>query len=277
MAKEVLTMRATVDGVGLNYELTGSGPTIALTHGIGGTGADFAPIVPALARRFQVLTWDVRGFGASDRPADGYRIARFAQDLAGLLDQIGVERAVILGTSMGGTITQRFILDFPEKTAAAVIMSTSSQVNERARDLWFRQADAIEQEGMAAWVRRSRPPEHTDEYLRQHPDLLEAEERRIANNPDGRIYAQVARAVADYHYTEELKSVQVPTLVLVGSEDTQTPPGGSVIISRAIPGAELHILDGFGHSLPREAPDQVVALVTAFLDRVLPREAVENR
>jgi pimeloyl-ACP methyl ester carboxylesterase len=150
-------------------------------------------------------------------------------------------------------------------------MSTSSQVNERARDMWFAQADAIERDGMEAWVRRSRPPEHTDEYMQAHPDLLEAEQRRIRNNPDGRVYAQVARAVADYNYTEELRSVRVPALVLVGSEDKQTPPGGSVIISRTIPGAELHILDGFGHSLPREAPDQVIDLVTGFLNRVLPR------
>ena len=262
-------MRATVDGVELEYALTGSGPTIALTHGIGGTGSDFDPIVPRLAERYQVLTWDVRGFGRSGRPPEGYSIGRFARDLAGLLDHAGVERAVIMGTSMGGTITQRFILDFPERTLAAVIMSTSSQVNEAGRRRWFDQADAIEREGMAAWVRRSRPPEQTDEYLAQHPELLEAEERRIRNNPDGRVYAQVARAVADYNYTEELKSVRVPTLVLVGSQDTQTPPGGSVIISRAIPGAELHIIEGYGHTLYREAPDTVVDLVTSFLDRAL--------
>ena len=263
-------MRGKVGDVHLNYELTGAGPTIALTHGIGGTGADFAPLVRLLAPRFQVLTWDVRGFGASDRPADGYSISRFAQDLAGLLDQIGAAQAVIMGTSMGGTISQRFILDFPERVAAAVIMSTSSEVNERGRERWTSQADAIEREGFAAYTRRTRPPEHTEEYLRAHPELLEAEERRIRNNPDSRAYAQVARAVADYNYTAELEQVRVPTLVLVGSEDTSTPPGGSVIISRRIPGAELHILPGYGHSLYRDAPEQVAALVTAFLARVLP-------
>ena len=63
--------------------------------------------------------------------------------------------------------------------------------------------------------------------------------------------------------------MRLPTLVLVGSEDKQTPPGGSVIISRAIPGAELHILEGYGHNLYREAPERVVELVTAFLDRAL--------
>ena len=262
-------MRARIGDVELHYEVTGSGPTIALTHGIGGTGDDFAPIVPGLARRFRVLTWDVRGHGASERPPDGYSVTQFARDLAGLLDHVGADKAVIMGTSMGGTIAQRFILDYPERTLAAVIMSTSSQVNERAKEMWQRQADFIERHGMAAWVRQSRAPHVTEDYLREHPEVREAEERRIRNNPDGRVYARIARAVADYNYTEELKNVRVPALVLVGSEDTQTPPGGSVIISRAIPGAELHILQGLGHRLFAEAPEQVVEIVTAFLDRVL--------
>lgn len=261
-------MRVTIGDVELNYEINGSGPVIAMTHGIAGSGADFAAIVPALTRQYRVLTWDVRGFGASSRPSEGYTVKQFARDLAGLLDHLGIEQAVIMGTSMGGTITQRFILDFPEKTLAAIIMSTSSEVNERGRERWMSQADAIEREGFAAYTRRTRPPEHTEEYLRAHPEVLEAEERRIRNNPDSRVYAQVARAVADYNYTAELERVRVPTLVLVGSEDKSTPPGGSVIISRRIPGAELHILPGFGHSLPREAPEQVVELVTAFLDRI---------
>jgi pimeloyl-ACP methyl ester carboxylesterase len=261
-------MRARINGVDLHYELTGSGRTIALTHGIGGSGADWAPIVPRLAERYRVLTWDVRGFGESEKnPEAEHSIAQFARDLAGLLDHVQAGPAYIAGTSMGGTVTQRFILDFPEKTAAAIIMSTSSQVNERARDAWFAQADTIEREGMAAWVRRSRAPHMTEEYLREHPEVLEAEEQRIKSN-DPRIYAQVARAVADYNYTEELKSVRVPTLVMVGSEDKQTPPGGSVIISRTIPGARLHILDGLGHGLAREDPDKVLSLILPFLAEV---------
>lgn len=263
-------MRAHVGDVDLYYELAGDGPTIALTHGIGGSADDFAPIVPALSQRFRVLTYDVRGHARSGRPASGYSITEFAHDLAGLLDHVDAEQAVILGTSMGGTIAQRFILDYPKRALATVIMSTSSEVNERGRLRWEAQADAIERQGFAAYVRSSRAPDIDDEYLREHPDVREAEERRIRNNPDSHVYAQIARVVADYNYTEELGSVRVPALVLVGGEDPMTPPGGSVIISRRIPGAELHILPGLGHGLVREAPVQVVALITGFLDRVLP-------
>lgn len=264
-------MRAKVGEVELHYELAGSGnaPTIALTHGIGGSADDFAPIVPGLASRYQVLTYDVRGHARSDRPASGYAIGQLAADLAGLLDRLSLAPAVIVGTSMGGTVAQRFILDSPERTLAAVIMSTSSEVNEQGRQRWERLAEEIERDGVAAYVRRSRPAPVTDAYLRQHPEVLAAEEQRIRNNPDGRVYAQIARAVASYTYTQELDGVRLPTLVLVGAEDKTTPPGGSVIISRHIPDAELHILPGLGHNLAREGPDQVVALITSFLDRVL--------
>jgi 3-oxoadipate enol-lactonase len=179
-----------------------------------------------------------------------------------------VDKAVIMGTSMGGTITQRFIIDFPEKTLAAVIMSTSSRVNEKAKEVWEKQADFIEQHGMAAWVRQSRAPHMTEEWLREHPEVLEAEERRIQNNQNGKVYAQAARAVAFYNFDEGLQKVKVPALVMVGSEDKQTPPGGSVIISRLIEGSRLHILEGLGHTTVREAPEKVLSLVLPFLAEV---------
>lgn len=258
-------MRAGVNGIELNYNVVGDGPVIVLTHGIGGTGDDLAALAERLAAHYRVVTYDVRGFGQSSRPADGYTLKQFAADLAGLLDQLGINQAIIGGHSMGGTITQRFILDYPERTRAAIIISTSSQVNEKGKAFWQGQADFIAEHGMAAFVRRSRPAEYTEEYLQDHPEIIEAEERRIRNNPDGRVYAQAARAVSDYYFTDELKSVTVPTLVMVGSADTQTPPGGSVIISRAITGSTLHILDGVTHGLPREIPDKAATLILSFL------------
>jgi 3-oxoadipate enol-lactonase len=266
-------MRARINGVELNYNLTGKGRTIALTHGIGGSGASWDQVVPLLADKYQVLTWDVRGMGDSEKNEDAeHSMAQFARDLAGLLDHIGVEKAYIWGHSMGGTITIDFLLNFPEKTAAAIIMSTSSHVGERARENWERQAAFVEQHGMRAWIEQNRAPEITEEYLKEHPEVREAEERRIRDNPP-RIYAGVARAVGNYNYTEQLKSTSVPSLVLVGSEDKTTPPGGSVIISRAIPGAQLHILEGLGHGLMTEAPEKIVGLVLPFLAEVEQRES----
>lgn len=265
-------MRAELDDVQLHYELTGKpgARTIAMTHGIGGSGDAWAAVAEGLGEQYQILTWDVRGHARSGRPASGYSITQFAADLAGLLDHLDIPDAVIMGSSMGGTITQRFILDFPRKSAAAVIMSTSSEVNEAGRSRWESQADFIEANGMRAWIERSRPASYTPEYLAEHPEVAEGEERRIANNPDSTVYAQVARAVAFYNYTQELEQVRTPTLVMVGDQDAMTPPGGSVIISRRIPDAELQILPGLGHGLEQQDPKQVVDLVGDFLARRLP-------
>jgi pimeloyl-ACP methyl ester carboxylesterase len=265
-------MRAELDDVELYYELSGvpGARTIAMTHGIGGSAETWNAVAEGLGDQFQILTWDVRGHARSSRPTEGYGIAQFAADLAALLDHLNIPDAVIMGSSMGATITQRFLLDFPGKTAAAVIMSTSSEVNEAGRQRWEAQAEFIEQNGMRAWIEKSRPATQTPEYLAAHPEIAQSEERRIADNPDAAVYAQVARAVAFYNYTEELAQVRTPTLVVVGDQDRMTPPGGSVIISRRIPDAELKILPGLGHGLEQQDPTQVVDLVRDFLARRLP-------
>jgi pimeloyl-ACP methyl ester carboxylesterase len=265
-------MRAQLDDVELYYELSGppGARTIAMTHGIGSSADTWKAVAEGLADQYQLLAWDVRGHARSGRPAGGYTIAQFAADLAGLLDHLSIADAVIMGSSMGGTITQRFVLDFPDKTAAAVILNTSSEVNDAGRQRWESQADFIEGNGMRAWMERSRPAAQTPEYLAAHPEIAASEERRIADNPDPAVYAQIARAVAFYNYTQELEQVRKPTLVMVGDKDAMTPPGGSVIMSRRIPDAELQILPGLGHGLEQQDPTQVVNLVRDFLARRLP-------
>jgi len=205
----------------------------------------------------------VRGFGRSDKPPGPYSATLWAQDLAGLLDALGIERACILGHSMGGVIAQRFALDFPEKVAVLILVSTSSQINEKATEHWLRQADQIEQEGFAAWIKRQQEG-YTEDFLRAHPDQLETDRRRVAQN-DSRAYADGARAVANYHFTAELERISAPTLIIQGLADAQTPPGGSVIISRRIGSSRLVMLEETGHSVHSERPEKFVALVEEFL------------
>lgn len=263
-------MRAKNGDVELHYDITGDGPlTIAFTHGIGSNGDGWGPLVSHLSDRYRCITWDVRGHSRSDKPETGYSLGIYASDLAAVLDAAGVERAVIAGMSMGGAITQRFILDYPERTIATIIMSTSSEVNEKGRQRWTNQAEFVEKHGYEAWLISQRPAHYTEEYLREHPEILEDEQRRIANNPDPKVFGQISRAVADYNMTKDLESVTVPALVLVGDQDTSTPPGGSVIISRHIPNSELHIIPGFGHGLYRDDAEHVGQLISEFLERRL--------
>lgn len=260
-------MRIRAGEIALNYELEGRGPTLVLTHGIGGRLEEWDATVAALRDCVTLLRWDVRGFGQSDRPRGPVTPSVWARDLAALLDALAIPRAIILGHSMGGVVAQRFALDYPQRTQALILISTSSEVGPKAAERWEQMALRIEAEGMAAVVGRSPSLAFSEEYERTHQKEIEAREAQRALN-DPFAYAAAGRAVGNYNFTAELQRLACPTLILQGAQDRLTPPGGSVIISRNIKGAQLHILDGCGHALPIERLETMAQLIRDFVSRL---------
>ena len=202
------------------YEITGEGATtIVWIHGIGGSHHYWDEILPEIPG-FRHVSYDVRGMGDSEGSDGPVALEDWAADCASLMDELGIERAVIAGMSMGGAITMRFGIDFPEKVTALLLQSTSSRVGQAATDHWMAQADETEQGGNA-------------------------------------LLAAAQRSVAKYNMDEEIKKFDVPSLILVGDADQTTPVGGSVIMNRCIPNSELEIYPGAGHSLLNEEPKSV--------------------
>ena len=259
-------MDATTNGTRIYYEMHGSGPALVLIHGIGGSAMDWGDALPRLAERCTVLALDVRGFGRSAKPAGPYTPAQWAADVAGVIDAAGLRQPVVLGHSMGGVIAQRLLLDFPQKLRAAILASTSSEVKEAAAAVWEGQAADIEREGLAPMIAR-RQAAYTDEFKAAHPEVLEADRRRVEWN-EPHAYAAAARAVARYNFTDELRRVTMPVLILQGLDDKQTPPGGSVIMSRAIPGSRLVMIENCGHNIHVDQPDRFVNEVLGFVAEV---------
>lgn len=203
------------------YEITGEGATtIVWIHGIGGSHHYWDEVLPEFPG-FRHLTYDVRGMGQSEGSEGPVTLEDWAADCASLMDELGIEQAIIGGTSMGGAITMRFGIDFPEKVKALLLLSTSSRVGQAATDHWMAQADDTEKGG----------------------------------NP---LLAAAQRSVAKYNMDEEIKNFDVPALIVVGDADKTTPAGGSVIMSRCIPNSELEIYPGIGHSPLKEEPKSVV-------------------
>ncbi len=248
----------------LHYELTGEiGPLVVLTHGLGGRLEFFAPHVDALAKRYRVLRWDLRGAGRSDTPTGPYSPTLFARDLAGLLDHVGSPTAYVVGHSGGGVVAQRFALDFPERALGLVLASTSSEVGPKAAVAWNRLADTIERSGFGPADRDPDPRGFGPAFAAAYPDAVRAlAEQTRANDP--RAYAASARAFGAYNWTQELGAVRAPTLILQGLADQMTPPGGSVILSRRIPRSRLVMVPDAGHNLPIEMPALFTAAILAF-------------
>ena len=259
--------RATAaDGATLRYRLAGSGPVIVLTHGLGGHLDSWEPAVEALRDRYTALTWDVRGFGGSERRPDTMAPETWAADLAAVLDEVGAGDAVIGGFSMGGVVSQRFALDFPGRTRALILISTSSEVSELAEAGWNARADVIERDGLAKALAPTGPAvSYGEEYRERHAEEIEEAARLTIERNDAASYAAACRAVSNIDYTADLETITCPTLILQGLEDAVTPPGGSVIMSRRIQGSRLVMLENCGHWIPNERPNEFHAEVDAFL------------
>lgn len=258
----VLEDRVRVNGVTLHFRQDGSGGDLVLTHGLGSSGRYWDRHLPALSRHHRVLCWDVRGFGHSDKPAGPYSLDLFAADLAELVRALGIADAHFAGLSMGGVITQRLALDYPDLVRSMTLVSTSSKVGEFATNGWRRLADLIETNGFREDAEAARRGFSLG-FAERHPEEIAAASRETAAN-DPAAYAAAARAVSHYDWTEQLVKVRIPTLIMQGAEDQLTPPGGSVILSRGLPQSRLLMIAGAGHNLPIEEPALFESALLAF-------------
>ncbi len=251
----------------LHFEDTGGeATTLVLTHGLGGSLANWDDLCARLEGTARIVRWDVPGFGSS--PAlESPTPAGWARALCDLLDHLAIEQAVICGISMGGVIAQRFALDYPERTQALVPISTSSMVGEAAAASWLARADEVERVGLARVFEASGGPalSYAPSFRASHAEEIAEAAALTAESNDPRSYAAACRAVARYDYTDELAAVRCPTLILQGLEDRLTPPGGSVIMSRQIRGSRLELIEDCGHGIPTEKPERTAELLSELL------------
>jgi pimeloyl-ACP methyl ester carboxylesterase len=241
----------------LHYTVTGDGPlTVVLTHGLAAGEAIWAKQVEALAPHYRVLTWDLRGHGRSAPNAGPCAIEDLASDLRAVLDDAGIERAVVLGHSAGGVVAMRFALDHPARTAGLVLVGTASECNQRARQFYEDLAAIAEERGMDPVRRRLGVGA---EQARQSPT-------------DPATFARVARAMASLSgapLTPRVAEIRCPAQMIVGDKDF-LGAGGSVILHRQIAGSRLAIVPERGHGLFAEDPDGFNALLLEFLESELP-------
>ncbi len=242
-------------GVRIYYEQRGSGPPVLLTHGYGASARMWQG-QEALADRYHLIAWDMRGHDRSDSPDDPalYSHEATVADMAAVLDACGARRAVIGGLSLGGFMSLAFNLAHPERVAALMLFDTGPGYrSDGPRSEWNRLAEsmarALEKRGLAA---ASAGAEVTLARHRSAQGLAHAA-RGILGQKDARVI-------------ESLPSISVPTLVLAGAGDKQFLPSIDYMAAK-IPGAEKVILEGAGHAANIDQPEAFNAAVRSFLDR----------
>lgn len=263
-------MRATTpSGLELEYDTFGSAsdPAALLITGFGAqmTNWDERFCQQLADAGFFVIRFDNRDVGLSARVTEPYTLDDMAADAVGLLDALGIDRAHLIGASMGGMLVQTFAINHPERTASLCsIMSTPhvtiGPATERAREALLAPAPQGRDGAIAASVAASRifSPRHFDEAA--------AAERAAAAydrsfDPEGKA-RQLAAIVASSDRTEALGAVTAPTLVIHGALDEAITLEGGEATAKAVPGAELLVIDDMGHDLPESRWAEIIGAIT---------------
>jgi len=243
------------DGVKIYYEDHGHGPPILLSHGYSAICRMWNEQIAALVARNRVIVWDMRGHGESDDPDDpaAYSAALTVEDMAALLHRCRIDRAIIGGLSLGGYMSLAFHLAHPEMVRALMLFDTGPG---------FRNADA-----RRAWNDRAQQRAR-DLETRGFAALGESDEVRLSKHRSARGLAGAARgmlAQADDHIIAGLDKITVPTLVLVGGDDTHFLAAADYM-ARKIPGAMRVTIPDAGHASNLHQPAAFNRAVKDFLE-----------
>ncbi len=250
----------------LAYDLVGpeGAPVVAFSNSLGTTRAMWDAVVPALATRYRVLTYDTRGHGESSLGPAAATIDDLADDLAALLDALGIERVHLAGLSLGGMTAQAFALRHPARLRSLVLMATSAHMPPPAA--WQERAALVRGQGMGAiadavvarWFTPAAEPGRVAAVRAAFEGI----------DPEG--YAAACEAIAGMDLTGAIHAIMAPTLIIAGADDPATPVAHMEAIRARIPGAELVVIPRAAHLLAVERPDVVVSHLSAFLARLDP-------
>lgn len=257
-------------GVTLHYEISGAGDPLLLIMGTSGSIPLWGEVVPRFAERYRVIAFDNRGLGGSERGEGEITVASMAEDASALLDSLDVPRAHVLGWSLGSAVAQELALAHPEQVASAVMFATWARCDGFQRSVLtaLRLPYAIgDMEAALVTAGLAFSPQLLD-----HPDFQAMLEPMLPAFPRNAEQMQVTTEQWDadlaHDTLDRLGRITAPTLVLVGEQDLLTPPWQARVVADAIPGARFELVTGPGssHGMHIERPDDVVRVVTDFLD-----------
>lgn len=253
------------NNINLYYEVHGDGQPLLFIHGLGSSERDWELQVPEFSKTYQVITFDLRGHGQSDKPAEPYSISMFASDTAGLIKALGVESAHVVGLSLGGGVAFQLAIDSPALVRTMVIVNSAPELvvrNFKDRlGIWQRFAVVrlLGMRRMGEVLSKRLFPKAEQAHLRM--TFVE----RWAEN-DSRAYQNAMRAMIGWSVMDKLGSIRCPTLVVSADQD-YTPVALKEAYTKSIPNAQLVVIPDAHHATPVEQPEKFNAALKDFLTK----------
>lgn len=250
------------------HVVNGKGPPVVLIHGLGLNRECWDWTVPALTDHYQVVTYDLYGHGESAPPPETPSLSLFGRQLADLMDHLGIERAAIVGFSLGGMIARRFAQDFSARAAALAILHSPHRRTPEAQAAILARVEQARGDGPAATVEAALERWFTNDYRVANPKMMNRVRGWVLAN-DPAIYPTIYRVLAEglAEIVAPDPPLSLPVLAMTGDEDYGNGPEMTRAIAAEIEGAETVILKGLRHMALAEDPAAVNDPLREFLDR----------
>ena len=249
-------------GLGVRVDGPPGAPALVLSNSLGCSADMWAPQMPALTSRFRVVRYEHRGHGGTEPPGGSWNVGDLGRDLLDAMDVAGVERASVMGLSLGGTVAMWLAINHPDRVDRLVI--ACSRPSWPPKEMW---AERIQK------VRAGRPSDlvetllerwFTPGFRQSHPEAVELVASMLETaSPQG--YAGCCEALAEVDLGPGLGSISAPALVLAGSDDPGVPIASAASLAESIPGCSLQVISPGAHLLNVEQPARFNAAVTDHL------------
>ncbi|MFU1478508.1 alpha/beta fold hydrolase [Roseovarius sp. C7] len=247
------------------YSVEGEGPPLFLIHGIGAARNTWAKALPVLTPHFTVITYDLRGHGASPRSEGSFGLDELVADLERVRERTGFEQAHFAGHSLGGMIGPAYAHRYPDRVLSLGLLSTAAFRTEDDAAKVRAVVQAMRDKGIAQVLGTLTDRWFTDAFIAAHGDVVEARLKQVVET-DPEVFLNVFDIYATVEMAPWLHEVTAPSLVLTGENDGGCNPRLNREIDAALPRSELVILEGYKHSLLLEAGDVVAGHIKRFIE-----------
>ncbi|CAI8362497.1 MAG: 3-oxoadipate enol-lactonase 2 [Acidimicrobiales bacterium AG-410-I20] len=255
---------------GTNYEVFGSisDPAVVFVHGLGLDLKTWEKIAPHFSDEYCVVLYDLNGHGRSDASINTQTLSLFAEQLADLLDELEIDRAAIVGFSLGGMINRRFALDYPERTGALAILNSPHERDQEAQRLVEERAVQTSAGGIEATIDETLKRWFTSSFFEENPEIISKVRNGVLSN-DLNSYTQCRRVLANgvIELIRPNPPISVPTLIMTCENDSGSTPEMAHAISEEISESEMVIVPALKHLGLLEEPGIFINSLQVFLDR----------
>lgn len=241
-----------------------TGPAVVLSNSLGSTHRMWDAQLAELQQRFRVVRYDTRGHGQSPVPAGAYTIDDLADDVIALLDRLGIERAHLVGLSLGGMTSMRLAARNPERVDRLALLCTAAHLPPA--EAWVERAATVRSQGAGAVAAAVVQRWFTAEYLAAHPDVRAESEAMVAATP-AQGYAGCCEAIAALDVRGDLASITAPTLAIAGADDPATPPAKLDEIAAGVKDGRLLVVPHAAHLANAEQSDIITPALIEHLEQ----------